>query len=122
MQVALYSEPNDLFCTYGNALSGLVAENIKATSDLRGFGANHIGLYLLRTVEPLDRKTSQCVLDFHGRANESSVKNMQLQDRGGKVVAQFTKVNGDTFHLDYRAPLNALQAFGFALAQLGRKR
>lgn len=56
-------------------------------------------------------------LNFHGRVNVPSVKNFQLSspDDPGHIVCQFGKVADDIFHLDYKAPLNAMQAFALAL-------
>jgi len=58
-------------------------------------------------------------LNFHGRVSMPSVKNFQLvaPDDIDNILCQFGKVGEDKFHLDYKAPLNALQAFSFALCQ-----
>lgn len=58
-------------------------------------------------------------LNFHGRVSVPSVKNFQLvpPDNIDNVVCQFGKVAEDRFNLDFKAPLNALQAFSFALCQ-----
>lgn len=58
-------------------------------------------------------------LNFNGRVSMPSVKNYQLvspQDINN-IICQFGKVDEDEFHLDYKAPLNAFQAFAFALCQ-----
>jgi hypothetical protein len=58
-------------------------------------------------------------LNFHGRVTVPSVKNFQIVSEFDvdDVVCQFGKVDNDVFHLDYKAPLNAFQAFALALCQ-----
>lgn len=58
-------------------------------------------------------------LNFKGRVTTPSVKNFQLVPEGDidDIVCQFGKVGDDKFHLDYKAPLNAMQAFSLALSQ-----
>lgn len=58
-------------------------------------------------------------LNFHGRVGMPSVKNFQIVSEYDvdDVVCQFGKVDKDVFHLDYKAPLNAIQAFSLALCQ-----
>ena len=58
-------------------------------------------------------------LDFKGRVTVPSVKNFQLVIEGRQqddVICQFGKVGDDEFHLDFKAPLNPLQAFALAVA------
>ena len=40
-------------------------------------------------------------LDFRGRGRQASRKNMQLQNKGGRVVLQFVKWDKDIFNLDF---------------------
>jgi tubby and related proteins len=58
-------------------------------------------------------------LNFNGRVTVASVKNFQLvpPTNNNNVTVQFGKVGSDQFHLDYKAPLNAVQAFALALCQ-----
>ena len=58
-------------------------------------------------------------LNFKGRVTVPSVKNFQLvaPDDIDYIVSQFGKVGEDRFNLDFRAPLNAFQAFAIALSQ-----
>ena len=73
---------------------------------------------VLTTKEPTFER-GQYRLNFHGRVTTPSVKNFQVvhPDRPGEVLAQFGRVDDNKFHLDFRRPLNAFQAFGMALAQ-----
>ncbi|GMH55577.1 hypothetical protein TrRE_jg11200 [Triparma retinervis] len=73
---------------------------------------------LLTTKEPTFER-GQYRLNFHGRVTTPSVKNFQVVDPGRprEVLAQFGRVEEDKFHLDFRRPLTAFQAFGMALAQ-----
>eukprot|EP00586_Coscinodiscus_wailesii_P007715 CAMPEP_0172521388 /NCGR_PEP_ID=MMETSP1066-20121228/292554_1 /TAXON_ID=671091 /ORGANISM="Coscinodiscus wailesii, Strain CCMP2513" /LENGTH=471 /DNA_ID=CAMNT_0013304295 /DNA_START=145 /DNA_END=1560 /DNA_ORIENTATION=+ len=75
-------------------------------------------LRLLETRDP-SYEGGQYRLNFSGRVTVPSVKNMQVLDGGcgGELCLQFGRVGENRFHLDYRAPLNAFQAFGMALAQ-----
>ena len=58
-------------------------------------------------------------LNFHGRVSMPSVKNFQMvsDDDIEDIKCQFGKVDKDVFHLDYKAPFNAVQAFALALCQ-----
>lgn len=58
-------------------------------------------------------------LNFHGRVSVPSVKNFQLisPDDQDNVICQFGKVGEDKFHLDFKTPMNAFQAFSLALCQ-----
>ena len=58
-------------------------------------------------------------LNFKGRVTTPSVKNFQLvpEEDIDDILCQFGKVGDDRFHLDFKSPLNAFQAFCLALAQ-----
>lgn len=73
-------------------------------------------MFLLKSKEPVF-ENGNYRLNFHGRVSVPSVKNFQLSspDDPTHVVCQFGKIGEDRFHLDYKAPLNAFQAFGLAL-------
>ena len=63
----------------------------------------------------------QCwCLDFHGRIQMASVKNIQLVEEGSKgeeVLLQFGKADNDVYNLDFNPTrLSALNAFGIALS------
>ncbi|KAL9643477.1 hypothetical protein ABK040_010091 [Willaertia magna] len=63
------------------------------------------------------------VLNFNGRVTKASVKNFQLVENNNpnKVYLQFGKVSEDLFNLDYKHPLNALQAFSIAISSFDMK-
>ena len=73
-------------------------------------------MFLLASKEPI-YENGNYRLNFHGRVSVPSVKNFQLSspDDPGHVICQFGKIGDDKFHLDYKAPLNAFQAFSLAL-------
>jgi len=63
----------------------------------------------------------QCwCLDFRGRIQMASVKNIQLVEegaKGGEILLQFGKVEPDVYSLDFDPTrLSALNAFGIALS------
>ena len=75
---------------------------------------------VLNTKGPYTRGHQKFALHFqHRRGKVASNKNCILQDDKKRMVLQLIKVGPRTFHLDYKAPLTAFQAFGFALAQWG---
>lgn len=58
-------------------------------------------------------------LNFNGRVTVASVKNFQLvQESNDELIAQFGKNGDHRFHLDYKEPFNAFQAFALALSAL----
>ncbi|XP_006860625.1 PREDICTED: tubby-related protein 1 [Chrysochloris asiatica] len=62
-------------------------------------------------------------LNFQGRVTQASVKNFQIvhADDPDYIVLQFGRVAEDSFTLDYRYPLCALQAFAIALSSFDGK-
>lgn len=73
-------------------------------------------MFLLTSKDPVF-ENGNYRLNFHGRVSVPSVKNFQLSspDDPGHVLCQFGKVGEDRFHLDFKAPLSAFQAFSLAL-------
>lgn len=67
-------------------------------------------------------------LNFNGRVTIASIKNIQVvgveknQDEehieNDEMFLQFGKIGDDRFHLDYKYPFNAFQAFALALSAL----
>ena len=76
------------------------------------------GYHALKSKEPV-YENGNYRLNFHGRVSVPSVKNFQLVSPNDidDIICQFGKVGEDKFHLDYKAPLNAVQAFCIALSQ-----
>ena len=74
--------------------------------------------YSLSSKEPVYEKGNYR-LNFYGRVSKPSVKNFQLVniDDPDDIICQFGKVGEDKFHLDFKAPMSAFQAFGIALTQ-----
>ena len=75
------------------------------------------GIQVYTTKEPSFER-GQYRLNFNGRVTLASVKNMQIVDSDGEMFAQFGKVGEHRFHLDYKHPFNALQAFALALSAI----
>jgi hypothetical protein len=76
-----------------------------------------IGRDAVETKEPFCKAGGHRSLNFHGRGREPSRKNMQIEDKNGKVILQMVKWDKDQFHVDFSYPFDAFHAFGFALAQ-----
>ena len=74
--------------------------------------------YSLVSKEPVFEKGNYR-LNFYGRVSKPSVKNFQIVsvDDPDDIICQFGKVGEDKFHLDFKAPMTAFQAFGVALTQ-----
>ena len=76
------------------------------------------------TKEPTFER-GQYRLNFKGRVTTPSVKNFQIvhtvdgetQSKTSDVIVQFGRVAENSFHLDFKKPFNAFQAFAIALAQ-----
>ncbi|KAJ1423537.1 Tub family-domain-containing protein [Ochromonadaceae sp. CCMP2298] len=75
-------------------------------------------LHVFETKDPVF-ENGNYRLNFHGRVSLPSVKNFQMVSRDNidDIICQFGKVDEDVFHLDFKAPITAYQAFAFALCQ-----
>lgn len=75
-------------------------------------------LLVLQTKDPVF-ENGNYRLNFHGRVSLPSVKNFQIvsHDDINDVKCQFGKVDKDVFHLDFKAPFTAFEAFAVALCQ-----
>jgi len=62
-------------------------------------------------------KDGRLSLNFHGRSDKVSNKNMQLVDEAGKIVWQMGKLGTGGFSVDYASPFTPLSSFGMAAAQ-----
>lgn len=110
MQVAIPSiDSNGVMEPRAPYLRNTLLDNIRRKSQT--------AVNLFSTKEP-SYAHGQYRLNFSGRVTIASVKNMQIVDSKGEIVAQFGKVGDNRFHLDYRAPFNALQVFALALTSL----
>ena len=76
------------------------------------------GMHIFETKEPVF-VNGNFRLNFHGRVSVPSIKNFQIVSDFDidHIVLQFGKVNDDRFHLDFKTPFNAFQAFALALSQ-----
>jgi hypothetical protein len=75
--------------------------------------------FVVRTREPVfDNHTNSYRLNFHGRVTVPSIKNLQIvhDDDPSDTLCQFGKTSQHRFHLDFKRPFNALQAFCVALS------
>lgn len=80
--------------------------------------AKKSGIMLLNNKSPeWNSNLNAYALNFNGRVLKASVKNIQLVDQANpdEILLQFGRVSDDVFHVDYRFPLNAIQAFGICL-------
>lgn len=75
--------------------------------------------FVVKTREPVfDNHTNSYRLNFHGRVTVPSIKNLQIvhEDDPSDTLCQFGKTSQHRFHLDFKRPFNALQAFCVALS------
>jgi hypothetical protein len=93
-------------------------EDVGSIINVLRYPARTSGLYLMHTKEPTFINGNYR-LNFKGRVKIPSVKNFQIvsPDDLTNVLVQFGKVGDDKFHLDFKAPFNAMQAFALALSQ-----
>ena len=80
----------------------------------------------LKNVKPLWNDDRGCYcLNFYGRALTASAKNFQLieeDDTEDDIILMHGKEKSDYYNVDYRSPLNPIQAFCISLAAIGNKR
>ncbi|CAE8740580.1 unnamed protein product, partial [Polarella glacialis] len=75
----------------------------------------------LVTKEPVwNEQVESLVLDFKGRNVLSSAKNFQLalRQKPQHCICQFGKIGPTNFGLDFRYPMNVIQAFGAAMSTI----
>ena len=97
----------------GDDQDSSIIEILRATSS-----SDRHGMHMFETKEPAFIN-GNFRLNFNGRVSIPSVKNFQLiaEDDAENVLCQFGKVDDDKFHLDFKTPFNAFQAFALALSQ-----
>ncbi|VDO29121.1 unnamed protein product, partial [Haemonchus placei] len=94
-------------------------------------------IIVMQNKSPVWNEDSQSyVLNFHGRVTQASVKNFQIiHDHDRKfaqyltknmvntdyIVMQFGRISDESFSMDFRYPLSALQAFGIAMTSFHGK-
>lgn len=79
--------------------------------------------YFLKNKQPVFKMDiKQYVLNYNGRAKRSSKNNFQIIDETSPdvILTQLGKVEDCVYNCDFAFPLCAIQAFGFALANLCR--
>mmetsp|Transcript_70669 Transcript_70669/g.199535 ORF Transcript_70669/g.199535 Transcript_70669/m.199535 type:complete len:277 (+) Transcript_70669:74-904(+) len=78
------------------------------------------GRRLVTKMPTWNDEVGSLVLDFKGRRVQASAKNFQLTQEGSEkhLVCQHCKIAPNTFSLDFRFPLSAVQAFAVSLTTL----
>ena len=80
----------------------------------------------LKNVKPIyNEERGWYCLNFYGRALTASAKNFQLieeDDVDDDIILMHGKEKKGEYNVDYRSPLNSVQAFCISLAAIGHKR
>mmetsp|Transcript_103239 Transcript_103239/g.301129 ORF Transcript_103239/g.301129 Transcript_103239/m.301129 type:complete len:240 (-) Transcript_103239:152-871(-) len=78
--------------------------------------------HLVTQVPEWNEDVGSLVLDFKGRNVLTSAKNFQIvpecSQKPEHMVCQFAKIKPDVFSLDFRYPLNLIQAFAASLTTM----
>jgi hypothetical protein len=96
--------------------------SILKTRSLQGVDDDQPFLHVFENKDPYSKGKGRWGLNFHGRGRLASSKNMQMEHKNQAdsetVVFQIAKWDKHAYNVDFRAPFNMFQAFGFALAQI----
>jgi hypothetical protein len=107
--------------------------SIHKTRSLLGIDDGQPFLHVFENKDPYSKGGGRWGLNFHGRGRLASSKNMQMDEHKSNnnksnnnnkqagnetVVFQIAKWDKHAYNVDFRAPFNMFQAFGFALAQI----
>lgn len=99
-------------------LADVCKVSILQTGSLKAAFDERPGLVLFRNAVPYKKPDGNYGLNFFGRGQQMSCRNMQLLDSNEKVVCQVAKWDTAVYNVDFAAPCSSFLAFAFALAQL----
>lgn len=99
-------------------LAELCKDSILQSGSLNEACNQSPGLILVRNAVPYKKKNGNYALNFKGRGNMQSCRNMQLLDANKEVVCQVAKWEKNVYNVDFAYPYSSFLAFAFALAQL----
>jgi hypothetical protein len=93
-------------------------DSILQKGSLKAAAAEYPGLVLLQNAVPYKKQDGSLGLNFYGRGQQASCRNMQLIDTNETVVCQVAKWDTCVHNVDFASPFSSFLAFAFALAQL----
>ncbi|GAX15604.1 hypothetical protein FisN_3Hh074 [Fistulifera solaris] len=99
-------------------LADVCKESILNKGSLKAAADESPGLVLLQNAVPYKKPDGSLGLNFYGRGQQASCRNMQLIDTSETVVCQVAKWDTCVHNVDFASPFSSFLAFAFALAQL----
>lgn len=99
-------------------LADVCKESIQKTSSLKAAFDECPGLLQFRSAVPYKKPDGNYGLNFCGRGQQTSCRNMQLVDVSEKLICQMAKWDTCVYNVDFASPCSSFLAFAFALAQL----